>query len=90
LGCDLITENILKELHIIGTKYLTQLLNALLLKGYFPAQWEVVQYILILKPEKLPSELISYRTAYYQFYLKCLKKLFLLRLHRMVEDKGFI
>jgi hypothetical protein len=37
-GYDLITGKILKELPIIGIKYLTQLFNAVLLKGYFPAQ----------------------------------------------------
>jgi hypothetical protein len=30
-----------------------------LLKGYFPAQWKVVQIILILKPGK-PNQLTSY------------------------------
>jgi hypothetical protein len=39
-GYDLITVNILKELPIIGIKYLTQLFNAVLLKGYFSAQWK--------------------------------------------------
>jgi hypothetical protein len=42
-GYDLITSKILKELPIIGIKYLTQIFNAVLLKGYFPAQWKVVQ-----------------------------------------------
>jgi hypothetical protein len=46
-GYDLITGTILKELPIIGIKYLTQLFNAVLLKGYFPAQWKVAQIILI-------------------------------------------
>jgi hypothetical protein len=59
-GYDLITGRILKELPIIGIKYLTQLFNAVLLKGYFPAQWKVEQIILILKPGK-PNELTSYR-----------------------------
>jgi hypothetical protein len=53
---------ILTELPLIGIKYLTQLLNAVLPKGYFPAQWKVVQIILILKPGKPPNELTSYRT----------------------------
>jgi hypothetical protein len=39
-GCDL-TSKILKELPIIGIKYLTQLFIAILLKGFFPAQWKV-------------------------------------------------
>jgi hypothetical protein len=37
-GYDLITGKIPKELSIIKIKYLTQLLNAVLLKGYFRAQ----------------------------------------------------
>jgi hypothetical protein len=56
---DLITGKILKELPTIGIKYLAQLFNAVLLKGYFPAQWKVVQIILILKPGKPPNELTS-------------------------------
>jgi hypothetical protein len=44
----------------IGIKYLTQLFNAVLLKGYFPAQWKVAQIILILKPGKPPNELTFY------------------------------
>jgi hypothetical protein len=44
---NLISGKILKELPIIRTKYLTQLFNAVLLKGYFPAQWKVAQIILI-------------------------------------------
>jgi hypothetical protein len=56
-GYDLVTGKILKELPIMGIKYLTQLLNAVLFKGYFPAQWKVVQIILILKPGKPPNEL---------------------------------
>jgi hypothetical protein len=45
----------------IGTKYLTQLFNAVLLKGYFPAQWKVAQIIFILKPGKPPNELTPYQ-----------------------------
>jgi hypothetical protein len=48
-------------LPIVGIKYLTQLFNAVLLKGYFPAQWKVAQIILILKPGKPPNDLTSYR-----------------------------
>jgi hypothetical protein len=35
-GYDLITGKILNELPIIGIKYLTQLFNTVLFKGYFP------------------------------------------------------
>jgi hypothetical protein len=59
-GYGLITDKITKELPIIGTKYLTQIFNAVLVKGYFPAQWKVAQMIVILKPGKPPNELTSF------------------------------
>jgi hypothetical protein len=60
-GYDLITGKILKDLPIIGIKYLIQLFNAILLKGYFPAHWKVAQIVLILQPGKPPNELTSYQ-----------------------------
>jgi hypothetical protein len=60
-GYDLITGKILKELLIIGIKYLTLLFSAVLFKGYFPVQWKVSQVILILKAGKPPNELTSYQ-----------------------------
>jgi hypothetical protein len=48
---DFITSKILPT---IGIQYLTQLFNAVLLKGYFSAQWKVTQIILIPKPGKPP------------------------------------
>jgi hypothetical protein len=51
-GYDLITGKILKELPTSGIHHLTQLFNAVLLKGFFLAQWKVAQTILIPKPEK--------------------------------------
>jgi hypothetical protein len=52
---DLVTGKILKERPIIVIKYLTQLFNAVLLKGYFPVQWKVLQ-VIILKPGKLTNK----------------------------------
>jgi hypothetical protein len=60
-GYDLITGKIFKILPNVGVKYLTQLFSAVLLKGYFLAQWKVAQIILILKPRKPPNKLTSYR-----------------------------
>jgi hypothetical protein len=40
-GYNLITGKILKELPIVGIKYLTHLFNAVLIKRYFPAKWKV-------------------------------------------------
>jgi hypothetical protein len=59
-GNDLITGKILKKVPIIGIKYLTELFNAGLLKGYFPMQWKVAQVILISKSGK-SNALTSYR-----------------------------
>jgi hypothetical protein len=61
-GYDLITGKILKELHIIGMKHLIQLFSAVVLNGYFQAQWKVAQVILIFKPGKLSNKLASYRS----------------------------
>jgi hypothetical protein len=61
LGYNLITGTTLKELPTTGIKYLAQLFIAVLLKGYFLAQWKVAQIILILKPGEPPNELTSYR-----------------------------
>jgi hypothetical protein len=59
-GYDLITGKILQELPIIGTKYLTQLFNAILLHNYFPTQWKVALIILSLNPGKPPNALSFY------------------------------
>jgi hypothetical protein len=55
------TGKTLKILPTLCIQYLTQLFNAILLHGYFPAQWKVVQIILIPRPGKSPHELSSYR-----------------------------
>jgi hypothetical protein len=82
---------ILKELSIIGIKYLTQLFNAFLLKGYFPAQWKVVQIILILKPGKPPNELTSYWSiSLLPIASKVFEKLLLKRLLPVVENNRLI
>jgi hypothetical protein len=52
-GYDLITGKILKELPIIGIKYLTQLFNAVLFTGYFLAQWKVAQITSFRSQENL-------------------------------------
>jgi hypothetical protein len=59
-GHDTITCKILKELLPIGITNLTKLFNAILLTEYFPSQWKVAQFILILKPGKPPNELTTY------------------------------
>jgi hypothetical protein len=77
-------------LPIIGIKYLTELFNAVLLKGYFPAQWKITQIILILKLGKPPNELTSYRPirVFYvvsEVFERLLLKRILLLVHRINE-----
>jgi hypothetical protein len=85
-GYDLITGQILKELPIIGTKYLTQLFNAILFLDYFPTQWKVAQIILILKPGKPPHDLPSYRPiSLLPIVSKLFEKLLLKRLLPLIE-----
>jgi hypothetical protein len=55
-GYHLMTGKILKELPTLCILYLTQLFNAILLRGYFPSQWKVAQIILIPKPGKPPHQ----------------------------------
>jgi hypothetical protein len=56
-----LTGKILEKSPIIGIKYVTQLFNAVLLTGYFPAQCKAAHIIFILKPGKPPNEFTSYR-----------------------------
>jgi hypothetical protein len=60
-GYDLMAGKIIKGLPTLRIRYLTQLFNAILLRGYFPSQWKVAQIILIPKPGKPPHQLSSYR-----------------------------
>jgi hypothetical protein len=80
-------------LPIIGIIYLTQLFNAVLLKGYFPAQRKVAQVILILKPGNPPNELTSYQPislSLLPIVSKVFEKILLKRLLPMVENNRLI
>jgi hypothetical protein len=88
-GYDFITGKILKELPIIRIQYLTQLFNAVLLKGYFLAQWKVAQINLIPKPWEPPNELTSsHPVSFLPIISKVVEKLLLKRLFPMVEKKS--
>jgi hypothetical protein len=89
---DFITGKILKELPTIGIKYeyLTQIFNAVLLKGYFPAQWKVAPIILILKAGK-PNELTSYwPISLLPIVYKVFEKIRLERLLPIVENNRLV
>jgi hypothetical protein len=82
---------ILKELPIIGINYLTQLFSAVLLKGYFQAQWKIARVILILKPRISPNELTPYQPINLLLIVsKVCEKLLLNKFLEMVDNNGFI
>jgi hypothetical protein len=90
-GYDLMTGKILKELPTPCIQYLTQLFNAILLRGYFPTQWKVAQIILIPKPGKPPHQLSFYRPiSLLPFVSKVFEKLLLKRLLPLVEHVNLI
>jgi hypothetical protein len=85
-GYNLVTGNILKEWPIIRIKCLTELFNAVLPKGYFPAQWKVVQLILLLKPRKPPNELTSYLPTSLLPTVSKISERLLLQRHSTIEQ----
>jgi hypothetical protein len=85
-GYYLITGQIIKELPIIGTKYLTQLFNAILLLNHFP-----IQIILLFKPGEPPHVLSSYRTiSLLPIVSKLFEMLLLKRLLPLIEHNKLI
>jgi hypothetical protein len=81
----------LKELPTLCIQYLTQLFNAILLRGYFQAQWKVAQLILLPKPGKPPRHLSSYRPfSLLPLASKVFEKLLLERLLQLVEHANLI
>jgi hypothetical protein len=90
-GYDLITGKILQELPPTGIKYLTQIFNAAMLTGYFPAQWKVAKIILHLKPGKPPNEPLSYRPiSLLPILSKVYEKLLLHRLLQIIEKRRLL
>lgn len=89
-GYDLVTR-ILKELSESGILYLTYLFNAILRTGFFPSQWKVAQIIMILKPNKDPVDIKSYRPiSLLPIVSKLFEKLFLLKLMPVIEERQLI
>jgi hypothetical protein len=87
-GYDLITGKILQELPPVGTKCITQLLNASLLLEYFLNQWKVAQIILLLKPGQPPNVTTSYRPiSLLPTLSKVFEKLLYHRLLPIVENQ---
>jgi hypothetical protein len=71
--------------------YLTQIFNAVMLTGHFPAQWKVAQIILILKTGKPPNDPTSYRLrSLLPILSKVFEKLLLNRLIPFIVHQNLI
>jgi hypothetical protein len=90
-GYNIIIDKILTELPIIGINYLIQLFNAVLLNGFFLAQWKITQMILILKPGSPHNELTSYwPVSILPIVSKVSEKLLLKRPLPMVQNSRLV
>lgn len=88
---DLITGRTLKELPESGIFYFTQLFNTILRTGYFPPQLKVAQIIMLLKPNKDPINVKSYRPiSLLPIVSKLFEKLLLQKLMPAIEEKQLI
>ena len=90
-GYDLITATLLKNLPNEGLDFLTQLYNAILLRGYIPPQWKTAQIIMIIKPGKKPEEVASFRPiSLLPIASKVLETIFLTRVSPIIIEKKLI
>jgi hypothetical protein len=90
-GYDLITSKVLQELPPAWIKYLTQIFNAAILTGCFPAQWKVAKIILHLKPGKPPNEPMPYRPiSRLPILSKVYEKLLLHSILRIIENRRLL
>jgi len=87
-GYDLITGKILKEPSQKGLRAKTQIYNAILQTEYFPRQWKVGQIIMIVKPEKHPNDITSYRPISLLPILSKILEIILLQLLTSVIDES--
>jgi len=88
---DLITGKILKELPQKGLRGVTQIYNAILQTEYFPRQWKVEKIIMIVKSEKQPNDITSYRPiSLLQILSKILEMILLQRLTSIIDESKVI
>ena len=77
----------------IGTTFYTYLARAFTLSlklGYIPCVWKVAVLCMFIKPDKLPSQTISYRPiSLLSAIMKLFERFIQKRLRRHFEDNGF-
>jgi hypothetical protein len=90
-GYDFFTGKILKERSQKCLRAITQSYNAILQTEYFPCKWKVGQIITIVKPEKNPNDITSYRPiSLLPTLSKILEKIFLKRLTPITHESKLI
>jgi hypothetical protein len=87
IGYDLITGRILKQMPRKRIVHLKSICDSIIITGYFPAQWKVVQIVMILKPGILLQEVSSCRTTgLLPVRGKIFEKAMLKKLHQILEE----
>jgi hypothetical protein len=90
-GNDNITNEMLKMLSLIAIKYLTNLINKVLTKSYFPTCWKLAKVIVIPKVGKDHTLPDNYRPiSLLNTISKVAEKAILLRLNKFINAKQTI
>ena len=89
-------DNIHNEIHRLGTTtslfhHLARLFTSFIQLGYIPTAWKVATLRMLLKPDKLPSLITSYRPiSLISSNMKLLERVIEQRLRSHLERTGFI
>jgi len=88
---DLITNKVMQNLPEMVRKYIIQLCNAVLKRGFFPLQWKIAQIIMIQKPGNPAEFTESYRPiSLLPVLSKLFEKLLFSRINIIMENHGLI
>jgi hypothetical protein len=90
-GYDLITGNFLKDFPKKGLGAITQIYDAILQTDYFPCQGKLGHILMIVKPEKNPNDITSYRPiSLLPISSKILENILLKRLTHIIDESKLI
>jgi len=87
MSCQCYVNKVLQKLSETIIKYITQVYNAVLRRGFFPFQWKVAQVIIIQKLGKLAELTESYRPiSLLPVLSKLVEKLLLSRINIIIME----
>lgn len=90
-GCNLITDEILKQLPKRATRKLTHLINASFRLKYVPQMWEITKIPMIPEPGKPPNDATSYRPiSLLPVIFKLYERILLKHLKLIIEENELI